>query len=162
MTTSRFETALVSLAFVALVGCDDTERLLAAHEDICRKDARIIIHNGQLWREYLAGAEKSFRERSAGVSEYTSIITVEHVPGFDYRYGPERLNYRPGGPGRRYRRDRYIYRGGTKVATFIDYVQPIAGFAANTSLDCAYYEGLYPELLNPEYRKRQLRGSADA
>src|SRR3546814_13394948 len=74
-------------ALFPLVGCDMTGNLIQNHEKMCKAHGKIVVHDRELWKAYVAGAEKEFQDRRRDLGEKTGRSILETVPGFALRFG---------------------------------------------------------------------------
>src|SRR3546814_2251142 len=74
-------------ALFPLMGCDTTGNLIQDHEKMCKAHGKIVVHDPELWRVYVAGAEKAFQDRRRDFGDKAERSILEAVPGFDLRFG---------------------------------------------------------------------------
>src|SRR3546814_8238347 len=67
-------------ALFPLVGCDMTGNLIQNHEKMCKAHGKIVVHDRELWKAYVAGAEKAFHDRSEEhTSELQSLMRISYA-----------------------------------------------------------------------------------
>src|SRR3546814_7475594 len=54
---------------------------------MCKAHGKIVVHDPELWRVYVAGAEKAFQDRRRDFGDKAERSILEAVPGFDLRFG---------------------------------------------------------------------------
>src|SRR3546814_17688840 len=64
-------------ALFPLVGCDMTGNLIQNHEKMCKAHGKIVVHDRELWKAYVAGAEKAFQDRRRDFGEKTERSILE-------------------------------------------------------------------------------------
>src|SRR3546814_16847431 len=74
-------------ALFPLVGCDMTGNLIQNHEKMCKAHGKIVVHDRELWKAYVAGAEKAIQDRRRDFGDKTERSILETVPGFELRCG---------------------------------------------------------------------------
>lgn len=107
----------------------------------CRSDARLVIHDRQLWAEYEQEANATYQARKASFTE-TERNAAEYAPGFQQRYGAELSEAPETKDGEVVRQDLFIMKGDTTVAQYVNYYarSDAAGSTIKTCL------GSFPEL----------------
>ncbi|MBO9519784.1 MAG: hypothetical protein J7493_17130 [Porphyrobacter sp.] len=121
-----------------LGSCTD---IFAEQEERCRSEARVIIHDPELWMEYLKESEMTYLSRAEDFPG-TGKVVLEHAQSFEKRFGPE-LKDRPSAiNGAVVREDVYIVQNDTRVAQFVNFYAR-RDFGGRTVQTCL---GSFPEL----------------
>src|SRR3546814_319665 len=130
-------------ALFPLMGCDTTGNLIQDHEKMCKANGKIVVHDRELWKAYVAGAEKAFQDRRRGFGEKTERSILEAVPEFDLRFG-QKLEVNRKYPKKDIiRSDNVILNKGLPVASYVDFIAQYDSFSGPGRLTCT---GLYPNL----------------
>src|SRR3546814_19764429 len=74
-------------ALFPLMGCDTSGNLIQDHEKMCKAHGKIVVHDTELWRVYVAGVEKAFQDRRRDLGDKAERSKLKAVTGFDYRFG---------------------------------------------------------------------------
>ncbi|MHA6318297.1 hypothetical protein ACXYN8_11635 [Altererythrobacter sp. CAU 1778] len=107
----------------------------------CSSEARLIVHDPDLWEEYLMEAEATYKARSAKFPD-TGRALIEYAPSFEQRYGAD-LRERPEAvEGAVTRIDIHIFKDGKNVAQFVNFYAR-RDFAGTTIQTCV---GNFPDL----------------
>lgn len=103
-----------------LTGCDLLPGIFQRHENLCREEARLIVHDAELWKQYLIEAEQTFSDRSERFPN-TRRALIEYAPSFEHRYGSD-LKSRPRSLDHEItRQDIYILKDGRIAAQFLNF-----------------------------------------
>ena len=150
------------VAPLAAQGCCMFEDRIAEHEQVCRKNLKVIVHDHKLWREYQRLAEISYLKRDddyrswiasgkgpkkvpggPDISLHAKRSFLESVDGFEERYGDSIKNIRPVSSPRPYsegklvRDDLFLMKDQTVVLQFIDYITSFTSLGGgSTGLSC--------------------------
>jgi hypothetical protein len=129
---------IVALSSVSLGSCS----IFDEHEEICRREARVIIHDQERWQEYKKEAEQTYRSRAERFPN-TGRTVAEYAAGFEIRFGSELKHDRNSENGSVIRDDLYILQNGNIVVQYVDFVARRDGLAAPLTQSCI---GNFPEL----------------
>lgn len=147
MTTFRFSAGILMFSgavLLFLTGCGNSVReKYEAHERLCRKHARLVIYNANLWAEFIEGSRKEQRAGEKRVGAEPGPLVLISAPGFQNLYGSAKESGRPDPGDTLTRADRHIYKKNVPVAQLVDFSITIPQFAYTDSPTCA---GRFPEL----------------
>src|SRR3546814_8387733 len=74
-------------ALFPLMGCDTTGNLIQDHEKMCKANGKIVGHDPEIWRVYVAEAEKAFQDRRRDFGDKAKRSILVAIPGEDTRHG---------------------------------------------------------------------------
>lgn len=127
-----------AVLILTLGGCSD---VFDRHEELCRGEARTIIHDFDLWNEYLKVAQQTYSNRAKQFPD-TARVVAEYAPGFQQKYGSDLSDTPATRNGAVVREDLFIMKDGKRVAQFVNfYARQDSG--GRTIVACL---GSFPEL----------------
>ena len=134
----------VALALLcAATACSDLQAVDRRHQRLCREQAGVVVHDAVLWRRYREGARAAYLARNRESGEKSGELALEHVEGFEERFGPELRRMRPGTNGKLERNDIVILHRGVRVATAVDIIGSYPAFGHTAVFTCMKYPELY-------------------
>lgn len=140
----RFRTShTVSLLVVLLSGCSTNMNIVEEHEAICKKNMQVIVHDGNLWREYQKQSEIAHQREMA--AEYPIAWRALYFPvgNFTIAFGEGKSFFRSSGTKKIYRDDVFVMKNDVIVAQIVDYITQIRGFDGPTDFSCLkFYDNL--------------------
>jgi hypothetical protein len=160
--------AIGLVVIVITQGCSMFGDIVKEHEQICVKNMKVIVHDEKLWQEYKILSEIAYQQKEieyrawinsdAGPKEVEGGLGVpasagrasllEHVEGFDQRYGPSIKNIRPAYSTRPYtngqilRDDLFLMKGDKVVIQVVDYIVAYQTLGAQMGFDCQGHYGI--------------------
>src|SRR3546814_12961027 len=87
---------------------------------MCKAHGKIVVHDPELWRVYVAGAEKAFQDRRRDFGDKAERSILEAVPGFDLRFGQKLDVNREYPKNGIITSDNVILNQGLPVASYVD------------------------------------------
>ena len=90
------------------------------HEELCRREARVIVHDPDLWAQYLLEAENTYSGRAKQFSD-TGRAVVEYAPNFEQKFGADLKDNPATIDGAVVREDIFIVHHGKPVAQFVNF-----------------------------------------
>lgn len=111
------------------------------HEELCRREARLVIHDPALWAEYRKEAEETYLSRLKRFPN-TRRVLAEYALNFEQRFGSDLKELPATIEGAVVREDMYIIQSGKPVAQFVNFYAR-EDFAGTTIQTCF---GNFPEL----------------
>jgi DNA polymerase I len=181
--------AIGLVVIVITQGCSMFGDIVKEHEQICVKNMKVIVHDEKLWQEYKILSEIAYQQKEieyrawinsdAGPKEVEGGLGVpasagrasllEHVEGFDQRYGPSIKNIRPAYSTRPYtngqilRDDLFLMKGDKVVIQVVDYIVAYQTLGAQMGFDCqGHYGILYTDKGLTPGKKTKTGYSTDA
>lgn len=143
MCRKSFKTVISVAVTFALWGCTLSGSLMRDHELACKAQAKVVIHNHDLWNQYVLGADQAFHDRQRDFGEKAERSLIEAVPGYEMRFGSdleERSTYKP---GEIVRDDIFFLKDDVIVAQFIDFTVAYEAVHGLSGLRCT---GRFPDL----------------
>jgi hypothetical protein len=116
------------------IGCSSNQH--EKLERLCHEQARTIVLDRELWREWLTQARAQADDISRSFGEVSAVTGFEAVPGFEIRYGRELKIGRDYPPYTIRQEDIYLVKGRRIVAKFIDFIVRIRGIGSDTQSSC--------------------------
>lgn len=113
-------------------------------EQRCRKEARVLVHDPDLWRDYLAAANQAYAERLSRAPD-TQRVVAEYAPGFDDRYGADLRDLPETVDGAVTRQDLFVVKDGEPIVQYVNYYAR-RDFGGSTIMSClGNYQEFYDE-----------------
>ena len=147
----RFYTAQRALAYAALfltAACSSVSNIatVQSHENFCRSNTRVIVHDTLYWNIYFELSNEVFIKRKNDFPETERSLT-EYVEGFDFKFGPQLKNERTSVSEGIVRDDIFLLKNGKIVAQYVDFIATYTVLGTTNSLNCT---GLFPKLYSLE------------
>lgn len=122
-------------------GCSD---LVEEHEQTCRENVKVIVHDQSLWQQFRSQAQAAYRKEAALTPPMTGRSYHNSVGEFKVLYGTNRTYFRPSAHNEIVRDDLFIMKGGTTVAQFVDFIYQYGGsLDGPTGFNCLHhYKGI--------------------
>lgn len=133
--------ASIKIAMVCLISsisssCGFGQGIIEQHETLCKKNARVIVRNSKLWKEYRAKSEIAFKKRKEQWGTDSGRALLEAVDGFAEVYGNDRTLNRPFVAGKIIRNDVLITKGNTVAGQLIDYIGQYGTIDGEVTFTC--------------------------
>ncbi len=131
-------------SFLGLGGCFPLVDVFGELEETCKAEAKIVVHDQPLWREFVTEGNANFESRASEYPE-THRIVAEYALGFDRLYGPSMEPSTLTVDGKVVRSDLIILKDGVRVADYVNFYAR-RDFAGRTISNCiAKFPDLYQE-----------------
>jgi hypothetical protein len=140
--------ALTYAAFFFTGACGSVSNIaiVQSHENLCRVNSRVIVHDKLYWNRYLYLANEVFIKRKNDFPETERSVT-EYVAGFEFKFGDQLKNERTSFPEGIVRDDIFLLKNGKIVAQYVDFIASYTVLGTPNSLNCT---GLFPKLYSLE------------
>ena len=135
----KFTSLVVLLAVVGIIirGFSD---LVEEHEQKCRENVKVIVHNQALWQQFRSQAQAAYRKEAAQTPPMTGRTYYSSVGEFKVLYGKNRTYFRPAADNEIVRDDLFIMKDHKTVAQFVDFIYQYGGsLDGPTSFNCLHH-----------------------
>ena len=121
-----------------------TSDLVDEHEQKCRENIKVIVHDEPLWQQFRSEAQAAFRKEAAENPPMTGRTYSTPVGEFKTYFGKNRTYFRPSAKNEIVRDDIFIMKGNRTVAQFVDFIYSYGGsLDGPTSFNCLHlYNGM--------------------
>ena len=140
--TQRLALAAMAFSVVWLAVYGSGDSVVTKHNARCENEARLIVRNPALWAEFQDESRRAFEARRKRFGPETERATIEAVPGFDQKYGPDLADSRYFRDEKIERNDIFIVHGDQIVAQYVDFTASLRSIDGATNLYCL---GSHPE-----------------
>ena len=134
-----FASLVIILAVVGITvqGCSD---LVEEHEQKCRDNVKVIVHDQDLWQQFRSQAQAAYRKEAAQTPPMTGRTYYTSVGEFKVFFGKNRTYFRPSAHNEIVRDDLFIMKGGRIVAQFMDFIYEYGGsLDGPTGFNCLHH-----------------------
>lgn len=137
---------------VLIGGCNLANDIIKDHHETCRREAKIVVNNEELWQQYLSKSRLAYEKRLAEFGPAAEPDFPEVVDGFDESYGENGSRVRPFTADRVVRNNIYIKKGEKVVATVTDFLTEYRSIDGPVRITCVeVYRDLF---LKGDYQLR--------
>lgn len=138
----RLMVTALTLTICAAQGCSSS--LTKEHEQVCKQNKKIIIHDAELWREYRAQSEATHQRDVRAMPPIKWRTLYDPVGDFKIFYGEEKSYFRPNVQDKIIRNDIFVMKGKNVAGQIIDYVYQYRSIDGPTGFNCLQ---LYDDLI---------------
>jgi hypothetical protein len=131
----------LSVGGLAVVASSD---LVDEHEQKCRENIKVIVHDEILWQQFRSEAQAAYRKEAAEKPPMTGRTYYVSVGEFKTSFGKGRTYFRPSAKNEIIRDDIFIMKGEKTVAQIVDFIYSYGGsLDGPTSFNCLHlYKGM--------------------
>tara|TARA_R110000868_G_scaffold409282_1_gene694491 strand:+ start:767 stop:1216 length:450 start_codon:yes stop_codon:yes gene_type:complete len=132
---------VLTLVGIAVVASSD---LVDEHEQKCRENVKIIVHDELLWQQFRSQAQAAYQKEAAQIPPMTGRTYYVGVGEFTVSFGKNRTYFRPSAKNEIVRNDLFIMKGDKTVAQIVDFTYQYGGsLDGPTSFNCLHlYKGM--------------------
>lgn len=126
--------ALLIAVFVSILWFSGCGNAAVKLEKICKAEARVIIYDQMLWKEYEAAVKKQYLKKKK-INPQAKLSLLDYVPGFEsiyYELNAQRFSE----PNEIIRDDKVISKNKKILARFVNYSVQIPKFGRTSFPGC--------------------------